>query len=97
MNDYTKINVSDLLGTGLSCIVWNSTLPKDTERSLKYIDLMSSKAAHHDRLSEQYGKRSGTGILLLLNTVDDKLAGTSITKLHFPRLLCFKTIAYDGS
>ncbi len=98
VNDFTNIHVADLLGTGLSCIVWNSPLPKDSERSLKYIDLMSSKKPH---ILIGYKNNMGKEVEMEYTAstqyyIDDKLAGAPwVTKLHFPVHCVSKTVTYD--
>ncbi|MGO8056140.1 toxin TcdB middle/N-terminal domain-containing protein, partial [Rhizobium leguminosarum] len=42
----SKITVTDLLGNGVSCIVWSSPLTKDATNTLKYIDLANSRKPH---------------------------------------------------
>jgi hypothetical protein len=37
------VQVADLLGKGTACLVWNSHLPADAERPVRYIDLMGEK------------------------------------------------------
>ncbi|MBI9086448.1 MAG: VCBS repeat-containing protein [Desulfobacterales bacterium] len=46
IDNFSRIVVMDLLGTGTSCIVWSSALPKHTNHPLQYIDLMASKKPH---------------------------------------------------
>ena len=38
-----KIQALDLLGNGTACLVWTSSLPGDTGRSMQYIDLMGGE------------------------------------------------------
>jgi hypothetical protein len=40
-DDLSSVMVVDLLGTGTSCIVWSSPLPRDVRQPMQYIDLMS--------------------------------------------------------
>ncbi len=97
-NSVNKVNVLDLLGTGLSCIVWSSPLPASSGLPLKYIDLMSSKKPH---ILIGYKNNMGKEIELqyLPSTkyyLADKLAGTPwVTKLHFPVYCISKVIVYD--
>jgi len=41
-----NVYVADLLGSGVACIVWSSSLDKNTNTPLKYIDLTNSKKPH---------------------------------------------------
>lgn len=41
INDMSDVSMQDILGTGMSCLVWTSMLPNDEGRQLRYIDLMS--------------------------------------------------------
>jgi RHS repeat-associated protein len=42
IDDLANVSVVDLLGTGTSCIVWSSPLPRDVRHPMQYIDLMSA-------------------------------------------------------
>ncbi len=98
INDHTKITLSDLLGNGVACIVWSSSLSKDTVAPLKYIDLMNSKKPH---ILVSYKNNLGKEVSLEYTPstkfyVADKLAGKSwVTKLHFPIHCISKTITED--
>ncbi len=39
-----SVQVADLLGNGTACLVWNSHLPADMQRPVRYIDLMGGAA-----------------------------------------------------
>lgn len=41
INSMTDISLADILGRGMSCLVWTSALPDDEGRQIRYIDLMS--------------------------------------------------------
>ena len=43
IDDQTRVVAMDLLGSGTSCIVWSSQLPKHGRQPLRYIDLMGGK------------------------------------------------------
>jgi len=59
IDNHSKITVTDLLGNGAACIVWSSSLGKDTNTPLKYIDLMNSKKPHIIVVTKTiWGKRS---------------------------------------
>ncbi|MES2825179.1 MAG: SpvB/TcaC N-terminal domain-containing protein [Pseudomonadota bacterium] len=87
INNLAKVTVTDLLGNGVACIVWSSSLTKDAQSPLKYIDLMSSKKPHimvaykNNLGKETYLKYAASTQFYL----EDKLAGRPwVTKLHFP-------------
>ena len=98
INSQTKITVADLLGNGLPCIVWSSSLAKDARAPLQYIDLMNSKKPH---LMIQYKNNLGKEVSLEYTPstkfyVEDKLAGKSCSiKLHFPVHCISKTETKD--
>jgi RHS repeat-associated protein len=81
------ISVTDLLGNGVACIVWSSSLAKDGSAPLKYIDLMKGKKPH---LLNFFKNNFGKEVTLTYTAstkfyLDDKAAGTPwVTKLHFP-------------
>lgn len=81
------VQVADLLGSGTACLVWNSHLPADAARPVRYIDLMSQGKPH--LLIEIRNNLGGhTQIEYAPSTrfyIQDKLAGTPwITRLPFP-------------
>lgn len=86
INNTAKISVVDLLGNGLSCIVYSSTLAKDAAAPLKYIDLVNSKkphvlVSHENNMGQKvsYEYTPSTAFYL-----EDKLAGRPwATRLHF--------------
>ncbi len=83
----SNVTITDLLGNGVACIVWSSTLTKDANASLKYIDLMNSKKPH---VMVSYKNNMGKEVAIeyIASThfyIQDKLAGKPwVTKLHFP-------------
>jgi RHS repeat-associated protein len=87
IHNQAKITVTDLLGNGVACIVWNSVLAKDAHAPLRYIDLMNSKKPH---IMIGYKNNMGKEVSMeyLPSThfyLADKKAGKPwITKLHFP-------------
>ena len=40
------VQVTDLLGTGTACLVWNSHLPADATHPVRYVDLMADGKPH---------------------------------------------------
>jgi hypothetical protein len=87
IHDKAKITVLDLLGNGISCIVWSSPLPTDVNAPLRYIDLMNSKKPH---IMVGYKNNLGKEVSMEYKAsthfyVEDKLSGNPwVTKLHFP-------------
>lgn len=98
IHSQAKITVTDLLGNGVACIVWSSTLPKDANAPLKYIDLMSSKKPH---VMVSYKNNLGKEVSLEYAPstrfyLEDKREGKPwVTKLHFPIHCVSKTITED--
>jgi RHS repeat-associated protein len=98
INNLSEVSVFDLLGTGLACLVWNSSLLKDAAAPLRYIDLMASTKPH---IMISYKNNLGKEVSLEYTPstqfyVRDKLNGTPwITKLHFPVHCVSKVIARD--
>lgn len=98
IHDQAKITVTDLLGNGVTCIVWSSNLSKDAQAPLKYIDLMNSKKPH---IMVSYKNNLGKEVSLEYTPstkfyIEDKLAGKPwVTKLHFPVHCISKTETRD--
>jgi RHS repeat-associated protein len=87
IDQHSKINIIDLLGTGTGCIVWSSPLPGNAELPLKYIDLMAGKKPH---VLNGYKNGMGKEVLIRYKPsthyyLEDKKNQTPwITKLPFP-------------
>jgi len=87
IHSHSKITVTDLLGNGVACIVWSSSLSKDKNAPLRYIDLMNGKKPH---ILVFYKNNLGKEVILKYKPstkfyLEDKEAGKPwITKLHFP-------------
>lgn len=98
IHNHSKITVTDILGNGVACIVWSSSLAKDANAPLKYIDLMNSKKPH---IMVGYKNNMGKEVSLEYTPsttfyIDDKNAGKPwVTKLHFPVHCVSKTIVED--
>ena len=94
----SNLTVTDLLGNGVACIVWFSSLSKDSHAPLKYMDLMNGKKPYIlSKFTNNMGKEvsmeytSSTKFYL-----DDELAGQRwVTKLHFPIQCVSKTTTED--
>ncbi len=46
LDNFSSVQVADLLGNGTACVVWSSPLPADAGRPLQYIDLMGGTKPH---------------------------------------------------
>ena len=98
IHNQSKITVTDLLGNGAACIVWSSSLAKDTNAPLKYIDLMNGRKPH---ILISYKNNLGKEVSLEYTPstrfyIEDKLAGRPwVTKLHFPVHCISKTETRD--
>ncbi len=98
IHNQSKITVTDLLGTGVACIVWSSSLAKDANAPLKYIDLMNGRKPH---ILISYKNNLGKEVALEYTPstrfyIEDKLAGRPwVTKLHFPVHCISKTETRD--
>lgn len=98
VNQHAKINFIDLLGTGLSCMVWSSALPADQDLPLKYVDLLDSKKPH---IMIGYKNNMGKEVEVEYTPstkfyIDDQLVGQPwVTKLHFPVHCVSRIITYD--
>ncbi|MFI0429208.1 SpvB/TcaC N-terminal domain-containing protein [Mariniflexile sp. HMF6888] len=98
IHDQSRITITDLLGNGVACIVWSSSLSKDSNAPLKYIDLMHSKKPH---IMVSYKNNLGKEVSLEYEPstkfyIEDKLTGKPwITKLHFPVHCVSKTTTED--
>lgn len=98
ISSQSKVTVTDLLGNGVACIVWSSSLEKDARAPLKYIDLMNSKKPH---IMVSYKNNMGKEVSMEYTPstkfyIEDKLAGKPwITKLYFPVHCVSKTTTED--
>lgn len=105
------VQVADLLGNGTACLVWNSHLPADTTRPVRYIDLMGSTRQatneedpkHHAKPHLLTGINNNLGATTEIQYtpstqfyIQDKLAGNPwITRLPFPVHCVSKVIVRD--
>ncbi|MBL1278764.1 MAG: VCBS repeat-containing protein [Fluviicola sp.] len=96
VDNYGKLSVIDLLGTGTSCIVWSSDLPG--QAPMRYIDLMSSKKPH---VMTGYTNNMGKEVAFSYKSstyfyLKDKREGNPwITKLPFPVQVVATTTTTD--
>jgi RHS repeat-associated protein len=98
IDSLTEVSVLDLLGTGLGCLIWNSSLSKDAGAPLRYIDLMASTKPH---IMTGYKNNLGKEVSLEYTPstqyyVADELAGTPwVTRLHFVVHCLSKMVVHD--
>jgi len=98
INAATRIDVLDLLGTGLSCLTWSSPLPEDARAPLRYMDLMASVKPY---LINAYVNNMGleTELTYTPSTyfyLEDRRNGTPwVTRLHFPVWCLSKVVLHD--
>ena len=94
----SRIDVIDLLGNGVACIVHSSDLEKDAAAALRFVDLMNGKKPH---IMIGYQNNMGKEVSFEYAPstrfyVEDKLAGKPwVTKLHFPVHCIIKTETRD--
>ncbi|MFK5937203.1 MAG: SpvB/TcaC N-terminal domain-containing protein [Sulfurimonas sp.] len=98
IDNHAKITITDLLGNGLGCIVWSSSLEKDAQAPLKYINLTNSEKPH---IMKSYKNNLGKEVSFEYKPstqyyIEDKLAGNPwISKLPFPVYCVSKTTSKD--
>ena len=46
IDNYSSMQVADLLGNGTACLVWSSTLPGHSHKRMRYVDLMGGIKPH---------------------------------------------------
>jgi RHS repeat-associated protein len=97
-SDLSSVATVDLLGSGTSCLVWSSSLPGETFRSIRYIDLLGSKKPH---LLTFYKNNFGleTRLEYAPSTqfyLADAFAGRPwVTRLHFPVHVLTRVETFD--
>jgi len=92
------VQVTDLLGTGTACLVWNSNLPADATHPVRYVDLMAEGKPHLlTKVDNHLG--ATTEIEYTPSTrfyMDDLAAGTPwATRLPFPVHCVSRVIVRD--
>ena len=98
VDNYSQVNIIDLLGNGISCIVWSSPLPQYAGNALRYINLMGGKKPH---VMTGYKNNMGKEVVIeyLPSTfyyLQDKKAGTPwVTQLPFPVQCVSKVVMVD--
>jgi len=97
-SDLTSISVTDFLGRGTACVVWSSPLPADSQRPLRYVDLMRGLKPHLlIRVSNNLGAE--TAIEYAASTefylADEATGQPWITRLPFPVHVVKRVETYD--
>ena len=46
VDDLTSVQVADLFGNGTACLVWSSSLSRDANSPMRYVDLMGGQKPH---------------------------------------------------
>jgi hypothetical protein len=97
--DLTTISVTDFLGRGTACIVWSSPLPADSQRPLRYLDLMRGQKPHLlIRICNNLGAE--TAVEYASSTefyLADEAAGHPwITRLPFPVHVVKRVVTCDA-
>ena len=97
-DNLSSISVPDFLGRGTACLLWSSSLPADSQRPLRYVDLMCGQKPHLlTRVKNNLGAE--TVIEYASSTefyLADKLAGTPwVTRLAFPVHVVKRVETYD--
>jgi RHS repeat-associated protein len=87
LDNQSRITLIDLLGTGVSCIVWSSSMPAHSHAPLRYIDLMGGQKPH---ILYGYKNNAGKEVTLEYRSstqyyLTDKQQGIPwVTRLPFP-------------
>jgi hypothetical protein len=87
VDNHTAVQACDLLGNGTACLVWSSPLSGESQRPMRYIDLMGGQKPHllttaRNNLGAETTVQYAPSTKFYLA---DKLAGRPwITKLPFP-------------
>jgi RHS repeat-associated protein len=98
VDDMASVQAMDLLGNGTTCLVWMSSLPNDTRRNMRYIDLMGGQKPHLllrsiNNLGAETQVRYAPSTKFYLS---DREAGTPwMTKLPFPVQVVERVETYD--
>lgn len=97
-DELSSISILDFLGRGTACLLWSSPLPGDSQRPLRYVDLMCGQKPHLlTRVKNNLGAE--TVIEYASSTefyLADKLAGTPwVTRLAFPVHVVKRVETYD--
>lgn len=94
----THLAAVDLLGQGMSCLVWSSVLPGDTGRSIVYVDLLEGRKPHLlTRIENNLGQE--TRVAYAPSTrffLEDRAEGRPwLTRLPFPVHVVERVATFD--
>ncbi|HEY5961312.1 MAG TPA: SpvB/TcaC N-terminal domain-containing protein, partial [Polyangiaceae bacterium] len=93
-----SVTTVDLLGNGTACLVWSSSLPADSKRPLRYIDLMGGQKPHL-LVRSKNNLGAETRVDYVASTkfyFADKLAGKPwVTRIAFPVHVIERVTTYD--
>ena len=98
VENISTANALDLLGTGTACLTWCSPLPGNSQRRVRYVELMSSGKPHLlVTMRNNLGAESRIGYAPSTRFyVADKLAGRRwITRIPFPVHVVERVETYD--
>ncbi len=98
IDNLTSVMAADLLGNGTACLVWSSSLPGDTGRQMRYIDLMGGQKPHL-LISSNNNMGAQTRVHYTASTtfyLEDQKAGKPwITSIPFPVYVVDRVETYD--
>jgi RHS repeat-associated protein len=98
IDNLASIQLADLLGNGTACMIWSSSLPRDSSRQIRYIDLMYGNKPHL-MVSSKNNLGAETRVHYASSSkfyIADKIAGKPwITKLPFPVHVVERIETYD--
>lgn len=87
IHNLANVTAADLLGDGLTCIVWSGGLSGEAPEPLRYVELMNGKKPH---IMTAFRNNTGKEVYLEYTPstqfyIGDKLADRPwVTRLHFP-------------
>jgi RHS repeat-associated protein len=97
-DDVGGVQVTDLLGNGTACLVWSSPLPAESQKALRYVDLMGSQKPHllvrmRNNLGAETRVAYSSSTKFYLK--DQRDGKPWITKLAFPVHVAERVESYD--
>ncbi|MFZ0594325.1 MAG: SpvB/TcaC N-terminal domain-containing protein, partial [Bryobacteraceae bacterium] len=98
IDNLATVQAMDLLGNGTACLVWMSSLPNDTRRTMRYVDLMGGQKPHllvcsRNNLGAETHVRYAPSTMFYLT---DREAGQPwVTRLPFPVQVVERVETYD--
>jgi RHS repeat-associated protein len=98
VDDLASVVLADLLGSGTACLVWSSSLPGETRRQMRYVNLMGEHKPHL-LVKTRNNLGAETEVEYVSSTrfyLQDRLAGQPwITRLPFPVHVVARTTVID--